>query len=1084
MATRRERVILELQDDFTAGMAKAAAATALLNKQLDGLNNESLLVKQALRDAAKESDEFTKSTRKGAPDIDRFSGRLTLMAKAASILGPALVPLSAAAVGGVAALATQFGVVAAAGGVMVTALVGVGDGLEALNKAQLEPTAENLEALEVAMGNLGPAGAQFVTFLDSLGPSLKQLQFTAREGLLPGLEDGIESLMTLAPQVNSIIADLSTTLGDLFRDAGAGLAGPKFEAFFDYLDTQAGPILRQFGESIGNLTEGLANMLVGFAPVTDDFSAGLLGMTERFAEWSRTLGDNQGFQDFVAYVRESGPQVLDLLGSLTSMLVSFASAVAPIGSAVLPILTGVADAFAAIASNPVGATLITAAAGFTALNSAVGGLAVGAGKLGASQAAVAGFTSTFAKGGPQVVSMLAGIGAIDAGFQKLTDARLGDDVRTSILRLADGEVTGGLDKLGQYLSDTADNMVGVRNDLEEVITLGFGDTELDIANDELGKIDATLAQLVRDGNAPAAAAAFREIEKVAAEAGLSAAETAERFPELTEALGGMSPAAFAAQQASAQLAASQAEVAAAAEAEADAIRESVAAMYAKRDAALAAFDAETQYRQALKAATEQAAKNEAGIKGSSEAALANRGALSQLAAAWNNQSDAVKNNTARFREARSSFIETAVAMGVPREAAERLARKILDIPEKRVTRVNLEGGEAAARSAAAVAAALDSIDRNVAVRITTTMTTIKNSVGNLNPFSGAGGDADGGLIRGPGGPRDDLVPRWLSNGEYVVQAAAVKKYGVGFMDAINASKMATGGLAATGAPGGLAYRTSAMGADTETARFARAVRESEQGLRAEMRVRVRLLEKAVEAATKERDAQRERLQFLKDERKALAADVAGRFNGSPFSGGADIMRDVPSELYEAARQFAISKSGQQQNTVDQRDLDAYLASLSAGDRGAALASIREGQLQSQTRDATSLGVSLATLRAQGLPDSVIAEIARNASVDEARFYASNAGAAASLASLFAQRDAAAQSAGGRAGGSLNDDIRAQADVTREAVSELRELKQQQARAERRLAAIEKNTTNAPERTGAAVASAVNGAATTGRGKNK
>jgi hypothetical protein len=45
--------------------------------------------------------------------------------------------------------------------------------------------------------------------------------------------------------------------------------------------------------------------------------------------------------------------------------------------------------------------------------------------------------------------------------------------------------------------------------------------------------------------------------------------------------------------------------------------------------------------------------------------------------------------------------------------------------------------------------------------------------------------ASGGMIRGPGGPRDDRVAAWLSNGEFVVQAAAVKKLGIAKLMAIN-----------------------------------------------------------------------------------------------------------------------------------------------------------------------------------------------------------------------------------------------------------------------------------------------------------
>ena len=57
----------------------------------------------------------------------------------------------------------------------------------------------------------------------------------------------------------------------------------------------------------------------------------------------------------------------------------------------------------------------------------------------------------------------------------------------------------------------------------------------------------------------------------------------------------------------------------------------------------------------------------------------------------------------------------------------------------------------------------------------------------------------GGMITGEGGPKDDKIPHMLSNGEYVVQASAVKKFGPSFMDALNKGQMpqfkSGGGLA-------------------------------------------------------------------------------------------------------------------------------------------------------------------------------------------------------------------------------------------------------------------------------------------------
>lgn len=50
----------------------------------------------------------------------------------------------------------------------------------------------------------------------------------------------------------------------------------------------------------------------------------------------------------------------------------------------------------------------------------------------------------------------------------------------------------------------------------------------------------------------------------------------------------------------------------------------------------------------------------------------------------------------------------------------------------------------------------------------------------------ATGKASGGFISGPGGPTDDRIPARLSNGEYVIRASSVSKFGRGFFDALNA----------------------------------------------------------------------------------------------------------------------------------------------------------------------------------------------------------------------------------------------------------------------------------------------------------
>jgi cell wall-associated NlpC family hydrolase len=68
------------------------------------------------------------------------------------------------------------------------------------------------------------------------------------------------------------------------------------------------------------------------------------------------------------------------------------------------------------------------------------------------------------------------------------------------------------------------------------------------------------------------------------------------------------------------------------------------------------------------------------------------------------------------------------------------------------------------------------------------------------------GAATGGYISGPGGPTSDSIPAYLSNGEYVINAAATRRH-LPLLHQINSQKFADGGMA--GGSLGAAFATAA-----------------------------------------------------------------------------------------------------------------------------------------------------------------------------------------------------------------------------------------------------------------------------------
>lgn len=296
-------------------------------------------------------------------EINTTNDRTAWLAQSILALGPALVPLGAAGVPILTGLATQLTFTGVAAGTLGLAFNGVGDALKALNDYQLEPTDAHLRKLTETMAKIGPEGEQFVRFIDSLGPELHKLSDISREGFFPGATDGLEQLMTLLPEVKRIVRETSQTLGDLARDAGTDLAGPRFEEFFHFLETDARQILTEMGQTVINFADGLAAMLVAFAPLSREFSTGFEEMSQSFADWAHQLPESATFQEFLAYIRDSGPKALDLLESIAQALVAVLQAAAPVGSLMLPVLSELFDIVAKLADTPLGPIFLAAAAG-------------------------------------------------------------------------------------------------------------------------------------------------------------------------------------------------------------------------------------------------------------------------------------------------------------------------------------------------------------------------------------------------------------------------------------------------------------------------------------------------------------------------------------------------------------------------------------------------------------------------------------------------------------------------------------------------------------------------------------------------
>lgn len=734
MAVRREAVRLELEDHFTRGMLQSAAAAEVLDKSLHSLSGSAVQASRSTSQTEKDVDGLGKTSRRTGADIDRLSGRVAILAKVFATLGPAIAPIGAVGVAGIAGLASQFGFATAGALSLLVAAQGVGDALKAVETARLEPTAANIEKAEQAMRRLAPEARAFVTRFQELRPVLGDLQKAAARGWFPGLTSALDALESAAPRLERIMLAVSTAGGEAIGAGAQSLAGPRWSEFFSFVEAEAPAAITALASAVGSLTHGFAELWMAFDPVNDGVRDWLVDISRSFDDWATGLDQTEGFHEFIAYVQENGPRVADAVVAIANAILQIAEAAAPLGGPVLDALTSIANAIALIADSPLGTPIMAAVTAMSALSLATNVATAATLRLKAAQA-------TLGIGKGKTGAPMGGVGpggiALAAGF--------GNEFVSS-----QGE---------QAKDDTFDINFGNSSPLNAIKALTTWDADKFVATDIIKRI-------------------FTGPDAKAAE------DYADGVLQVGSAFDGL----------------------------ADKVNQTTEALQEHSRVTLGAFSAETQYREALKAAAAQAKTNNAGIKGNSDAALENRSALEQLAGAWQNQRAELAASGAatevverKQRDARRAFIETATAMGVPIEQARRLARELLGIPPKVKSDVHVE--TAAAREALrSLRAQLDAIHSK---KITVSATyerffdgpgakgTGKKGTGNrggvVDPFTGAVDHATGGLVVGPGGPTDDMVPAWLSNREYVIRASAVDKYGVAFFEAANAERLAAGG---------------------------------------------------------------------------------------------------------------------------------------------------------------------------------------------------------------------------------------------------------------------------------------------------
>lgn len=212
-----------------------------------------------------------------------------------------------------------------------------------------DANAQALQKIRDDLAKTSPAVLNFAEFVrGDLTDAFHDAQNAAAEGLLPGVQEALETLLPYMDEVNGFLRDMGGVIGDIASDAADALTSPFWRDFFDWFGGEAKDSVAGMANAFGDILTGIAGLMQTFAPVTEMLGGGILDLTEKFKDWATATDEDSGVQKFMHWMQENGPEIWDAIEKVAGAVEHIVEALAPVGMLDLTAIGYFADAISAI----------------------------------------------------------------------------------------------------------------------------------------------------------------------------------------------------------------------------------------------------------------------------------------------------------------------------------------------------------------------------------------------------------------------------------------------------------------------------------------------------------------------------------------------------------------------------------------------------------------------------------------------------------------------------------------------------------------------------------------------------------------
>ncbi|MEK4640330.1 hypothetical protein NST14_29925 [Bacillus sp. FSL W8-0519] len=305
-------------------------------------------LERAAQSAAREVDNVGDEAQTSALKI----GLITTALVALTAVGSAAIAPLVAGILGLGASFTAAGIgVAAFGAVSISVLGQLFEKADEVSKleekiANADTAKEKLAAqkeLAAVYDDMSKSQKDALTQLQEFksfwGDFTKQFENPIFDAFNQGLKLTQATLTNLAPTIGNV----SAVFTQLLEELNKYMSGGGLNSFFEWLSTTASSSLYNWAHIFGNTFAGIFELLQAFTPLGQQMEQGLLSLTEKFKTWAASVGESQGFKDFIEYVKTNGPVLMEILGNLVDFIVNVGIALAPLGEQLLGLINNLTN---------------------------------------------------------------------------------------------------------------------------------------------------------------------------------------------------------------------------------------------------------------------------------------------------------------------------------------------------------------------------------------------------------------------------------------------------------------------------------------------------------------------------------------------------------------------------------------------------------------------------------------------------------------------------------------------------------------------------------------------------------------------